>query len=50
MAVSIGTTCFTILKLYILPTQCICVLHMVLTINNDCFPNSINRLGFVAET
>jgi hypothetical protein len=21
----------------ILPTQCVCVLHMVLTINSDCF-------------
>jgi hypothetical protein len=24
-------------KLYILPTQCICVFRMVLTINSDCF-------------
>jgi hypothetical protein len=23
--------------------------RMVLTVNSDCFPNSINRLGFVAE-
>jgi hypothetical protein len=37
------------LKLLILPTERICVFRMVLTINSDCFPNSINRLGFVAE-
>jgi hypothetical protein len=23
---------------YILPTECICVFHMVLKINSDCFP------------
>jgi hypothetical protein len=39
-----GTTCFDIPKLCIVPTQCIHVLHMVLTVN------SINRLGFVTET
>jgi hypothetical protein len=27
-----------ILKLCILPTECICVSHMVLTINRDSFP------------
>jgi hypothetical protein len=32
------TTCFDTSKLHILPTQCICVFHMVLTINSDCFP------------
>jgi hypothetical protein len=31
---------------WILPTQCICVFRMVLTINSDYFP----RLGFVMET
>jgi hypothetical protein len=38
----------TFSELHILPTQCICVFRMVLTINSDL--NSINRLGFVAET
>jgi hypothetical protein len=33
-----------------LPTECICVFRMVLTINSDCFPQQINRLDFVAET
>jgi hypothetical protein len=36
--VTICTTRFNTLKLCILPTQCICVFHMVLTINSDCFP------------
>jgi hypothetical protein len=36
--VTICTTFFNILKLYILPTQCICVFRMVLTVNSDCFP------------
>jgi hypothetical protein len=36
-------------ELRILPTQCMCVFRMVLTINSDCFPNSINRFGFVVD-
>jgi hypothetical protein len=36
--VSICTTRFNIIKLCILPTQCICVFRMVLTINSECFP------------
>jgi hypothetical protein len=32
------TTCFNTLKLYILPTQYICVFRMVLTVNSDYFP------------
>jgi hypothetical protein len=28
-------------KLYILPTESICVFHMVLTINSDCFPDDL---------
>jgi hypothetical protein len=32
------TTRFNILKLCILPTQCICVFHVVLTMNIGCFP------------
>jgi hypothetical protein len=33
-----GNCIYHIRKLYILPTQCICVFRMVLTINSDCFP------------
>jgi hypothetical protein len=36
--VTICTTCYNTLKLCILPTQCICVFRVVLTINTDCFP------------
>jgi hypothetical protein len=25
-------------ELCMLPTECICVFHMILTINSDCFP------------
>jgi hypothetical protein len=35
--VTICTTRFNTLKLYILPTRCTCVFHMVLTVNSDCF-------------
>jgi hypothetical protein len=35
--VTICTTCFYILKLCIPPTECICMLRMVLTINCNCF-------------
>jgi hypothetical protein len=34
--VTICTTCCNILKLCILPTECIYVFHMVITINSDC--------------
>jgi hypothetical protein len=34
---STRTALFYILKFWILPTECICMLHMVLTINRDCF-------------
>jgi hypothetical protein len=37
LVVSIYTTRFNTLKLCILPTQCICVFRMVLTMNSDCF-------------
>jgi hypothetical protein len=46
------TTCtnfFNILELCILPTECIYVFLMVLTVNSEFSLNSINRLGFVAE-
>jgi hypothetical protein len=43
--VTICTTCFNMLKLYIPPTQCICVFHMVLTINSDCFPKHHELVG-----
>jgi hypothetical protein len=36
--VIICTTCFNTPKLCIMPTQCISVFRMVLTINSDCFP------------
>jgi hypothetical protein len=36
--VTICTTCFNTLKLCILPTQCVCVFRMILTISSDCFP------------
>jgi hypothetical protein len=38
LVVNIYTICFNTLKLCILPTECICVFRMVLTINSDCFP------------
>jgi hypothetical protein len=31
------TNRFNTLKLYILPTECICVFRMVLAVSNDCF-------------
>jgi hypothetical protein len=37
-------------NIQILPTQCICVFHVVLTINNDLSLNNIYRLNFLAET
>jgi hypothetical protein len=47
---SIRTSSFNLLKLYILPTECISVFHMVLTINRYFSLNDINRLAFVGET
>jgi hypothetical protein len=44
------TTCLNIPEPCILPTQCICVFRMVLTITSDSFLNSVNRPIFVAET
>jgi hypothetical protein len=38
LVVTIYTTRFNTLKLCILPTECICVFRMVLTINSDCSP------------
>jgi hypothetical protein len=37
LVITIYTTHFNILKLCILPTQCICVFHVVLTINIGYF-------------
>jgi hypothetical protein len=37
------------IKNCILPTTCICIFRVVLIINSDCSPNSINRLGSVVE-
>jgi hypothetical protein len=39
------TICFNKLKLWILPTKCICVFRMVLTINSDCFPKQHYPVG-----
>jgi hypothetical protein len=38
LVLTIFTTYFNILKLLILPTDCVCVLRMVLTIESDYFP------------
>jgi hypothetical protein len=46
---SICTICFNILKLCILPTVCVCVYRMILTINSDCLPKNGNQLDFVVE-
>jgi hypothetical protein len=48
--ITMCTICFITIKLCILPTECICVVHKVLTINRDWFSNSVNRLIFIAET
>jgi hypothetical protein len=37
---SIRTTSFNIIKPRLLPTQCMCVFHMVLTMNSICFPHT----------
>jgi hypothetical protein len=49
-SLTIRTTCFNILKLGILRIHCVCVFHMIPTINSDCFPKQHYRFGFVAET
>jgi hypothetical protein len=36
--VTVYTTCINMLKLWVIPTECICMLRMVLTINSDFFP------------
>jgi hypothetical protein len=38
IVVAVCTNLFDVQKLCILPTQCIYVFHMVLTINSDYFP------------
>jgi hypothetical protein len=42
---SICPTCFTILKLCILPIQCTCVFRMVIRINSDYFLVSLSIFG-----
>jgi hypothetical protein len=37
-------------ELCLLPKLCISVFRMILTINSNCYPNSINRLDFVMDT
>jgi hypothetical protein len=44
--VTICTTCFNILKLCSLPTECICVFRTVLTIHSDCSLKQHEPLGF----
>jgi hypothetical protein len=49
--VSIYTTCSNILKLCILPIECICVFRIGLKINNNFPPKNVNRfMVFVTET
>jgi hypothetical protein len=43
--VNICTTCLNIKENCILPTQCICVFRMILTINSDYFPNQHYPVG-----
>jgi hypothetical protein len=43
--VTIYTTSFNLLTLCILPTKCICMFRMVLTINSDCFYLCLPCLG-----
>jgi hypothetical protein len=38
VTIYVCTTCYNIQKLCILPTQCIYVFRMILTINSDYFP------------
>lgn len=47
--VTIHTTCFYITKLCILPSECIYVFRIILTINGYCSPNSIKCLITVME-
>jgi hypothetical protein len=42
---TIRTTCFNTLNLCILPTECIYVFRMVLTIDSDCFPKQHYPVG-----
>jgi hypothetical protein len=48
--VTIYTTYFNDLQLCILLTECIYGFHIILRVNSDYFPNSINRLIFAIET
>ena len=38
LVVTLCTTIFNIYKLYVLPTQCICVFYVDLRTNSDYFP------------
>jgi hypothetical protein len=46
---TICITCFNILELCILPTECVCVFRVVLTINSDCFPKQHQPVGLCNE-
>jgi hypothetical protein len=49
VVVSVCTTYFNV-KSYVLPTECIDIFRMILTLKSDYFLNAINRLVFVMET
>ena len=49
-AVTICTTCFNTIKLYILPTQHTCMFHMIFTVKSNNFLNSIIQLVFLMKT
>jgi hypothetical protein len=40
------SACFNTKNRCILPAQCICVFHMALTINSDCYPKQQQPVGF----
>ena len=50
VVVSVCTTFFNVKKLRILPTECIYILRMILTLTRDYFLNAINRLFFLLGT
>ena len=50
MVVSVCTTFFNVRKLRILPTECIYICRMILTLKSHYFLNAINWLVFVMET
>jgi hypothetical protein len=43
--VTMCTTCFKIKILFILPTECMYMFYVVLTINSNCFPKQHSLFG-----